>query len=62
MTDELQEAEDMEDDNSDEEYLVDNMEVDDYGEIAPIVAHGSDDQAAADGGNSDPSVMEDDFY
>ena len=51
----------MEDDNSDEEYVVDDMEVDDYGEIAPIVAHESD-QAAAGGDNSDPFVMEDDFY
>ena len=56
-----QEAEDMEDDNSNEEYVVDDMEVDDYGEIAPIVAHESD-QAAAGGDNSDPFVMEDDFY
>ena len=51
----------MEDDNSDEEYLVDDVEVDDYGEIAPIVADESD-QAAGGGGNSDPFVMEDDFY
>ena len=51
-----QEAEDMEDDNSNEEYVVD-----DYGEIAPIVADESD-QAAGGGGNSDPFVMEDDFY
>ena len=58
---EPQEDEDMEDDNSDEEYLVDDVEVDDYGEIAPIVADESD-QAAAGGGNSDPFVMEDDFY
>ncbi|XP_066347610.1 uncharacterized protein [Miscanthus floridulus] len=55
------EDEDMKDDNSDEEYLIDNVEVDDYGEIAPIVADESD-QAAAGGGNSDPFVMEDDFY
>lgn len=33
-TNELQEAEDIED-NSDEEYLADDVEVDDYGEIAP---------------------------
>ena len=58
---EPQEDEDMEDDNSDEEYLVDDVEVDDYGEIAPIVADESD-QAAAGGGNSYPFVMEDDFY
>jgi len=58
---EPQEDEDMEDDNSDEEYLVDDVEVDDYGEIAPIVADESD-QAAGGGGNSDPFVMEDDFY
>ena len=56
-----QEAEDMEDDNSNEEYVVDDMEVDDYGEIAPIVAHESD-QAAGGGDNSDPFVIEDDFY
>ncbi|XP_066365342.1 uncharacterized protein [Miscanthus floridulus] len=58
---EPQEDEDMEDDNSDEEYLVDDVEVDDYGEIAPIVADESD-QAGGGGGNSDPFVMEDDFY
>ncbi|XP_066324564.1 uncharacterized protein [Miscanthus floridulus] len=58
---EPQEDEDMEDDNSDEAYLVDDVEVDDYGEIAPIVADESD-QAAGGGGNSDPFVMEDDFY
>jgi len=58
---EPQEDEDMEDDNSDEEYLIDNVKVDDYGEIAPIVADESD-QAAGGGGNSDPFVMEDDFY
>jgi hypothetical protein len=63
--DELQEAEDMDDQaahESGEEYLVDDMEVADYGEIAPIVAHESDDQAAAGGGNSDPFLTEDDFY
>jgi hypothetical protein len=60
-TDEPQEDEDMEDDDSDEEYMVDDVEVDDYGEIAPIVADESD-QAAAGGGNSDPFMMEDDFY
>ena len=59
-TNKLQEAEDIED-NSDEEYLADDVEVDDYGEIAPTAVDKSD-QAAACGGNSDPFVMDDDFY
>jgi hypothetical protein len=49
------------DEPANEEYVVDDMEVDDYGEIAPIVAHESD-QAAGGGDNSDPFVMEHDFY
>jgi hypothetical protein len=57
----IDEDEDMEDDNSDEEYLVDDVEVDDYGEIAPVASE-SDQAAGGGGSNSDPFVMDDDFY
>lgn len=64
---EEEEVEDLElrneeDGEEDEDYAVDDEQVDDYGEVAHIVAQDSGDQAGGDGGSSDAFTMDDDYY